>query len=163
MTLLLKIWLQTILKPTPKQKMCVLMWGEIKFRGKNDQANLEHYKILDEKGLLKLNLQEQRKKFLSKDSVYIYLVTMTDQSKPFVLELDAHKATVKAINYVLDEGKPTRLEVKNGKTAKITVSLKKEKTDFAIFLKDKGTAGDFITKTYKLKFKKEEGWTIIGE
>jgi hypothetical protein len=67
------------------------------------------------------------------------------------------------LDYVLDPEKPITLIKGDSKVARVTVSLKKEQNDFAIFLKDKGTTSNFITKTYKLKFKKEEGWVLIGD
>ena len=110
-----------------------------------------------------MSLQDQKKKFLSKDSVYVYQVSLTDKSKPYVLKQDASKATLRVLDYVLDPEKPITLIKGDSKVARVTVSLKKEQNDFAVFLKDKGTASNFITKNYKLKFKKEEGWVLIGD
>lgn len=151
------------LKSNPPSETAGINVGEVTFRSRNDRIELKKYKSLQENGLLEMTLQDQKKKFLSKDSVYVYQITLTDKSKPYVLAQDARKATVKALDYVLEEGKPTRLEVNNSKTARITVSLKKEKNDFSVLLKDNRTASNFITKTYKLKFKKDEGWVVTGE
>lgn len=150
------------LKANPEYESTKINIGEIKFRSKNDKLDLQKYKELEEKGLVEMELQNQKKKFLSKDSVYFYLITLTDKAKPYILKHDAHNATVRAINYVLDEEKPITLIKGDSKIARVTVSLKKELTDFSIFFKDKNVGSNFITKTYKLKLKKEVGWILVG-
>ncbi len=66
---------------------------------------------------------------------------------------------VKAVNYILADNKPVNFVKSNDKTAKATVSLKKEPTEFYAFM-TKDSNSDFITKTYKLKFKKDSGWEV---
>ncbi|TKC04381.1 hypothetical protein [Pedobacter frigoris] len=151
------------LKSNPEYETAKIDVGEIRFRSINDMILLKKYKGLKEKGLIDLTLQKQKKKFLSKDSTYFYMVSLTDQSKPYILKQDERHATVKAVNYELDEEQPISLLQSDSRIAKVTVSLKKVKNDFAVFLKNKGTASDFITKTYKVKFKKETGWILVGE
>lgn len=154
--------ISTYLKANPEYESTKIDIGEIKFRSKNDQLELQKYKALEEKNLIEMKLQNQKKKFLSKDSVYFYLITLTDKSKPYVLKHDAHSATVRVVNYVLDDEKPITLIKGDPKVARVTVSLKKEMTDFSIFFKDKNIGSNFITKTYKLKFKKDIGWILAG-
>jgi hypothetical protein len=151
------------LKSNPEYESVNVDLGEVKFRSKSDLAELAKYKILAQKGLIELNLDHQKKKFLSRDSVYIYQISLTDKAKTFVLKQDEHKATVKAMDYALDEEKPVNLIKANGRIAKVTVTLKKQLNDFSVFLKNTASKSNFITKTYKLKFKKEEGWTMVGE
>lgn len=151
------------LKTNPEFESVRIPVGEMKFRSKNDQLELEKYKSLQAKGLVGMTLENQKKKFLSKDSVYVFQISLTDQAKPYVLKQDASKATLRALDYVLDPEKPITLIKGDSRVARVTVSLKKERNDFAIFLKDKETSSNFITKTYKLKFKKEEGWVLIGD
>ncbi|WP_316791284.1 hypothetical protein [Pedobacter frigoris] len=153
----------TYLKSNPQYETAKIDVGEIKFKSRNDKAQLEKYKGLEEKGLIEMTLQDQKKKFLSKDSTYFYMVSLTDKSKPYILKQDERHVTVKAVNYELDEEKPVSLLQSDSRIAKVTVSLKKVKNDFAVFLKNKGTASNFITKTYKVKFKKETGWILVGE
>lgn len=151
------------LQAKPEYESTRINVGEIKFKSNSDKIDLGKYKLLEEKGLVEMDLQNQKKKFLSKDSSYFYSIRLTDKAKPYVLKLDDRHATVRAIDYLLDDAKPISLIQGDSKVAKVTVSLKKEKNDFAIFLKSKGTASNFITKTYKLKFKKETGWILVGE
>jgi hypothetical protein len=70
---------------------------------------------------------------------------------------------VKTVNYILDEDKPVNFVKSANKTAKATVTLKREETDFYAFDKSQASNSEFITKTYKLKLKKEAGWVVTGE
>lgn len=151
------------LKSNPEFESVKINVGEIKFRSKNDQVELSKYKTLEKNGWVNLELENQKKKFLSKDSVYVYMVTLTDKSKPYVLKLDASKATVRAVNYILEGDKPITMIKGDSRVAHVTVSLKKDKNDFSLFLKNKETASNFITKNYKLKFKKDLGWVLVGD
>jgi hypothetical protein len=151
------------LQSKPEYESTRINVGEIKFKSNADKVDLGKYKLLEDKGLVEMDLQNQKKKFLSKDSSYFYNIRLTDKAKPYVLKLDDRHATVRAVDYLLDDAKPISLIQGDSRVAKVTVSLKKEKNDFAVFLKSKGTASNFITKTYKLKFKKETGWILVGE
>lgn len=151
------------LESNPEYKTITFYYGEMKFREQKDQMQLRKYQALEEKGYISMSLKEQKKLFLSKDSTFTYEITLTDLAAPFVLEQGKDKATVKAVNYILDDAKPVNFIKTNNKTAKATVSLKRMETDFFPFDKSKTTYSEFITKTYKLKLKKEEGWIVDGK
>jgi hypothetical protein len=136
-------------------------FGPIKFKGKRDEDNLALYKDLEDKGLIEMTLQDEHKRFLSKDSTFIYMVTLTEKAAPLVIKQGNNRATVKTATYILDDSKPVSFVKVNDKTAKATVSLKKQETDFAPFQKT-GNASNFMTKTYRLKLKKNEGWVVTG-
>lgn len=153
----------TYLKSNPVYETVKIDLGEIKFKSKNDKQDLGKYKDLQKEGYVELNLQDQKKKFLSKDSNYVYQVTLTDKSKPFILKQEKNEATVKAIGYIMDEDKPATIDKSANKSAKVTVMLKKDKNPFTVFYHDKNVGGNFITKTFKLKYKKEDGWIVAGE
>ena len=137
-------------------------FGEMTFRGSKDQAELDQYKALEAEGIIEMTLQEGKKRFLSKDSTFVYLVKLTDEAAPLVLKQNNNRATVKSVIYVLDDSEPVNFVTVNDKIAKATVSLKKERTEFSVF--EKGSnAADFMTKTYKLRLKKDEGWEVTGE
>lgn len=148
------------LKANPEYKTTHFKFGEIKFSSKSDKADLVKYKALAGKGLVSLTLKEANKKFLSSDSSFVYQITLTEQASPLVLKQDKDKATVKVVEYVLSDEKPVDFSQVNSSTAKVTVSLKKVNTDFAPFDKDGGENSNFITKTYKLKLSKDEGWKV---
>lgn len=151
------------LENNPEYKTVSFNFGELKFRGHKDQEELGKYKELKDKGYIEMNLQEQKKVFLSSDTSYVYLISLTEKAAPFVLSQAKDKAKIKAIYYILDEAKPVNFVKTNNKTAKATVSLKKIVTDFYPFIESKDSSSDFITKTYKLKLKKEAGWVIEGD
>lgn len=151
------------LKANPLYEEVKMEVGEIRFKRKNDKLALEKYKTLQEKGWVTLNLQDQKKRFLSKDSVFTYNIALTDKSKPYILKQNASQATLRALDYVMDSEKPITMIKGDSRVARVTVSLKKEPNDFAIWLKNKGTASNYITKSYKLKYKKDSGWILVGE
>ena len=151
------------LEEKPEYKAAGFEFGEMKFRGNKDIKELNKYKTLEDLGYITMSLQEQKKVFLSKDSSFVYLISLTEKAAPLVLDQGKNKATVKTIIYVLDNDKPINFVKTNDKSAKVTVTLMKEETDFYPFDNNKGSNSEFITKTYKLKLKKEEGWVVAGE
>jgi hypothetical protein len=151
------------LKSNPVYEAEKMELGEIKFKSSADKAELAKFKELTSKGYVEMQLQEQKKKFLSRDSVYYYMITLTDKSKPYVLRQEQNKATIKVMEYSLDEGKSATLDKAGNKSAKVTVMLKKVQNAFTVFYNDKNTGSNFITKTYKLKYNKEAGWVVTGE
>lgn len=148
------------LKANPEYKTTRFKFGEIKFNSTNDMFELGKYKSLASKGLVTLSLKEAKKKFLSKDSSFVYQIKLTDKASPLVLKQDADKATVKVLDYVLSDEKPVNFEQVNSTTAKVTVSLKMNTTDFEPFDTEANKNSNFITKTYKLKLSKDEGWKV---
>ena len=64
------------------------------------------------------------------------------------------------VNYELASEKPVNFSRVNDNNAKVTVSLKKVNTVFAPFQKNSKDNSEFITKTYRLKLDKEEGWKV---
>jgi len=151
------------LKTKPQFETVRINLGTLKFRGRNDQPELDKYKKLEDKGLVELALQSEKKRFLAKDSLHVYQVSLTEKANEYVLKQDAGKATVRALNYALADEKPIKLIKGDSRVAHVTTSLRKEKNDFSILLKDREATGNFVTKTYKLKFKKEQGWVVVGE
>ena len=147
------------LESNPEYKTTTFRFGELKFHSRKDREELNKYKELEEKGLVTMELDEQKKVFLSKDTTYVYQVTLSDKAAFLVLEQGKDRATVKTVNYILDDQKPVNFVKSNNKTAKATVSLKKEPTDFYPFM-NKDSHSEFITKTYKLKLKKDSAWEV---
>jgi len=148
------------LTANPEYKTTRFSFGEMKFNSTSELFELGKYKTLASKGLVTLDLKEAKKKFLSSDSSFTYQITLTDKASPLVLKQDRDKATVKVLEYVLADSKPVNFEQVNSSTTKVTVSLKMKTTDFAPFDKDANENSNFITKTYKLKLTKDEGWKV---
>jgi hypothetical protein len=149
------------LKANPEYKTSKFSFGEMKFNSESDMKELAKYRQLANEGYILLTLQEAKKKFLSKDSSYVYIVKLTDKAADLVLKQDENKATVKAMNYELASEKPVNFNQVNDNNAKVTVSLKKIYTSFAPFQKGEDKNSDFITKTYRLKLDKEQGWRVV--
>ncbi|SFC23317.1 hypothetical protein SAMN05421747_106188 [Parapedobacter composti] len=136
-------------------------YGEVKFNQKSDTGLLEAYRALEKGGYVTLELLKERKRFLSKDSTFVYLIKLTDKSIPFVLEKTDKRARVKTIEYALDEDGGVHVEQTGKNRAKATVTLKKAETDFADFApKGSGNNASFIKKTYSLRFNGETGWEV---
>jgi hypothetical protein len=149
------------LKANQEYKTARFYFGEMKFNSKSEMLELEKYKELEDEGYISMTLQEGKKKFLSKDSSFVYLIKLTDKASDFVLKQDEDKATVKVVLYELASEKPVNFNQVNDNNAKVTVSLKKANTVFSPFQKNQADNSDFITRTYRLKLDKEEGWKVV--
>lgn len=150
----------TYLKGNPEYKTTRFDFGELKFNNEKEYAELENYRQLANDGYITLTRLSAKKKFLSKDSSYVYSAKLTQKASEYVLKQDADKATVKAVTYELTDEKPVDFSKVNDATAKVTVSLKKVNTPFAAFQKKPEENSEFLTKTYRLKYDKEEGWKV---
>jgi len=150
----------TYLKGNPEYKTTRFDFGELKFNTEKEYAELENYRQLANDEYITLTRLSAKKKFLSKDSSYVYSAKLTQKASEYVLKQDADKATVKAVTYELTDEKPVDFSKVNDATAKVTVSLKKVNTPFAAFQKKPEENSEFLTKTYRLKYDKEEGWKV---
>jgi hypothetical protein len=149
------------LKGNQEYKTDRFHFGEMKFNSKSEMLELEKYKALESEGYISMALQESKKKFLSKDSSFVYLIKLTDKASDLVLKQDEEKATVKVVLYELASEKPVNFNQVNDNNAKVTVSLKKTNTVFAPFRRNGSDNSEFITRTYRLKLDKEEGWKVV--
>lgn len=149
------------LKANQEYKTARFHFGEMKFNSRSEMLELEKYKTLADEGYISMSLQEGKKKFLSRDSSFVYVIKLTDKAKDFVLKQDEDKATVKVVLYELASEKPVNFNRVNDNNAKVTVSLKKANTVFAPFQKNNSDNSEFMTKTYRLKLDKEEGWKVV--
>ena len=66
----------TYLKGNPEYKTDKFHFGEMTFNSRKEMGELEKYKTLANEGFVSLTLQESKKKFLSKDSSYTYLIKL---------------------------------------------------------------------------------------
>ena len=149
------------LESNPVYETADIEYGEVKFTRKSDTDLLASYEGLEKGGYVTMELLKERKRFLSKDSTFVYLIKLTDKSIPFVLEKTDKKATVKTVEYALDDTGGAHVEQTGKNRAKATVTLTKTETDFADFAK-KGADNNasFIKKTYSLRFNGETGWEV---
>ncbi len=149
------------LKGNQEYKTARFHFGELKFNNDSEMLELEKYKTLADEGYVSMTLQEGKKKFLSSDSSFVYLIKLTDKASDLVLKQDEDKATVKVVLYELASEKPVNFNRVNDNNAKVTVSLKKQNTVFAPFQKNQADNSEFITRTYRLKLDKVEGWKVV--
>ena len=149
------------LRSNPIYETADMEYGEVKFSQKSDTDQLAAYQRLEKEGYVTLELLKERKRFLSKDSTFVYLIKLTDKSIPFVLDKTDKRATVKTFEYALDEDGGVHVEQTGKNRAKATVTLRKTETDFADFAK-KGADNNasFAKKTYSLRFNAETGWEV---
>ncbi|PST84639.1 hypothetical protein C7T94_00435 [Pedobacter yulinensis] len=148
------------LERNPEFETSRFQYGEMKFSSAKEREKLKVYQELAEKGLIALQPLKQKKKFLSRDSSYTYLVKLTDQARPLVLEQARDRATVRVFAYRLADDKPVSFKNVGSNRAEVTLSLKKEPTDFAAVADSKTLNSTFINKTYKLRYTKENGWSV---
>lgn len=153
--------IEAYLKSNPIYETVEINIGEVKFSLKKDKNDLKAYKELEEKGYVNLNLVKQKKKFLSKDSVFTYEVKLTEKARPFVLKQKKETVEVKSLEYQLGDKEQARIELTGKKTAKAVLTLKKVANDFSILGYDKNPHTDFIVKTFNLNYKKDKGWIVI--
>ncbi|RZK43599.1 MAG: hypothetical protein EOO90_03305 [Pedobacter sp.] len=149
------------LKGNQEYKTARFNFGEMKFNSKSEMLDLEKYKRLEDEGYITMDLQEGKKKFLSKDSSFVYQIRLTEKASDLVMKQDEDKATVKVVIYELASEKPVNFNKVNDNNARVTVSLKKTNTVFAPFQRNAKDNSEFITRTYKLKLHKEEGWRVV--
>ncbi|WP_262246708.1 hypothetical protein [Parapedobacter soli] len=149
------------LESNPVYETAEIDYGEVKFRQKSDSSLLTAYHNLERWGYVTMELLKERKRFLSKDSTFVYLIKLTDKSIPFVLQKTDKRATVKTAEYTLDEEGGVHIEQAGKKRANATVTLNKVETDFIDFAK-KGVDNNasFIKKTYSLRFNGDAGWEV---
>lgn len=149
------------LQNNPEYKTGRFNFGEMKFSSDKDKIELEKYKKLEDEGYVSLDLEKSKKKFLSSDSSFVYVIKLTDKASDLVLKQDDDRATVKVVTYELASEKPVNFNRVNDNNAKVTVSLKKVNTPFAPFQRSNNENSNFITKTYRLKLDKESGWKVV--
>lgn len=149
------------LEMNPIYESAGMDFGEVRLRRNADASLLRAYQEIQQDGYITFGLMDKRKRFLSKDSTFTYLVELTDKAIPFVLEKKEKKVTVKTFYYELDESAGIHLEQTGKNKAKAIVTLKKRATDFAAFAeKAKDSHASFTKKEYTLRFNKNAGWQV---
>ncbi len=125
-----------------------------------DKELIDAIQQLAEEGLIDINNEKVRKRWFSKDSVYIITPTLTQEALPYLVKQNKNNAEVKTIIYKLNEKKIT-MEKSTEKVMVCIAVLDKEKTPFYNFGKDPYPNASFITQKFKLKYNEKTGWKII--
>ena len=126
---------------------------------KKDKELIKVIQKLTEEGFVQIDNEKTRKKWFSKDSVYVIEPVLTKQALPYVVSHHKKKTVVKTIIYTLNT-QEFSIEKKNETTAVCTAILDKEKTPFYLFGKDPNPKSEFITRKFRLKYD-ENGWKVI--
>jgi hypothetical protein len=149
------------LENTPVYEMTEMAYGEVRLRSAQDQKQIDAYKKLEQYGYIKMELMKESKRFLSKDSTFTYLISLTDKTIPFVLEKTDKKVKVKTFYYELDDTEEAHLEQTGKNRMKATVTLHRKETDFADLVdKTNRSHATFIKKSYTFRFNDQFGWEI---
>ena len=121
-----------------------------------DKELIESIQQLSDEGLIAINNEKTRKKWFSKDSVYVISLTLSEEALPYLVKQNKNSAQVKTIIYKLNDKKVT-LEKSTEKMATCVVILDKEKTPFYSFGKDPYPNSNFIIQKFKLKYNEKSG------
>lgn len=149
------------LENNPVYETVIIDYGEVKFKKSQDSLLLDAYEHLVNYGYATMDLLDERRRFLSRDSTFTYNIRLTDKAIPYVLEQSADKITVKTYDFILVESDPIHLEQSGKNRAKVTVTLKQQETDFAMFAeKNRKSNASFIKRTYNMRFDDASGWRI---
>lgn len=127
---------------------------------KKDKELIKVIQKLTEEGFVQIDNEKTRKKWFSKDSVYVIEPVLTKQALPYVVSHHKKKTVVKTIIYTLNT-QEFSIEKKNETTAVCTAILDKEKTPFYLFGKDPNPKSEFITRKFRLKYDENLGWKVI--
>lgn len=134
---------------------------EQRFISSKNEKILAVINELVDNGFVTIDGEKSRKKWFSKDSVFIITPTLTKKAIPYVVEQNKNYSTVKTIIYSLYEEKEIQIEKNGDKSATCIAVLAKGKTPFYAFGKDNNPKSEFITRKFKLKFDKELGWEVV--
>lgn len=137
--------------------------SKLKLSEQRDSVLINDIESLRKEGFINLVTDNKKKKWLSKDSVWIVSPVLTQKAVPYVVEQMPSKAEVKTVEYVIDDDAEVVFDRKAEKSATCTVVLHKVKTPFYAFGKDAMPNSSFITKKYKLRYHEESGWRVVGD
>ena len=135
--------------------------SKMRLSSKKDAELLNALLNLESEGLVEIVDEKSRKKWFSKDSVFVITPTLTTDATPFVVKQSKNKTEVKTVNYILDKKQDVIFERKSKNVATFNAILLKEKTPFYAFGDDQNPNADFITKKFKAKYSEEFGWELV--
>lgn len=153
--------IEEYLENNPPYETSWIQTENLKLSTKKEQSQVQIIKDLAREGYINIEEENVKKRFLSKDSIWQFSLSLTEKSLPYVINQKSKKAEVKTIDYELNKDKEIIFIKKNEKTVICTAVLQKNKTPFYAFGKDNTPKSTFITKKFKLKYNQENGWQVI--
>ncbi|MDO5655998.1 MAG: hypothetical protein Q4G27_07665 [Flavobacteriaceae bacterium] len=134
--------------------------SQMRLRSEKDADLITEIRNLESENYIEIVDSKSRKKWFSKDSVMVITPVLTTKSTPFVVKQANKKTEVKTLDYRLEPKQNINFERKSKNSAVFNVVLLKEKTPFYSFGKDKHPNSEFITKKFKARYSKENGWEL---
>lgn len=143
------------MKKNPVNESTSITTGKVSFLSEDD---INKYKALEKRGFLKIEKKEEKNVWFTHN---YYLVSLTDKSKPYILETkenyeDNTINIVKLCTFKLDKVGAIQ-EIPSMNTAEVSIIMKKEeKTPFYDVLEADKT--EFKTKKILLRKTENQGW-----
>ena len=135
--------------------------NRMRLNSKNDEDLISQIQTLEEEGWIEIVDEKSRKRWFSKDSVFVITPSLTTKSLPYIVQQNRNNTQVKTIVYELDKSRGIIFNRKAKKTATFNAVLMKNKTPFYDFGKDQNPNSNFITKSFRARFTESEGWKLV--
>lgn len=135
--------------------------NKMRLSSKKDAELIETIRDLEDQGLIEIVDENSRKKWFSKDSVFVITPNLTKEALPYVVKQAKNRTEVKTVEYELDDSRDILFTRKTDKSVSFNAILLKKKTPFYSFGKDKNPNSEFITKEFKAKYVEEKGWILV--
>lgn len=134
--------------------------GERRLSIRKDAEEISILKQLQTESLININTIDKHKKLLSKDSVWVVNIGLTEKASDYVISQKKNRAEVKTYLFTIQEDSDVSLELNSKTKATAKVKLIKKATPFAGISKDKNPNSAFITRDFMLKYDKKTGWYV---
>ena len=134
--------------------------GEVKLSYRKDADKIRLIQQLADEGYLSVEEFKNKKKFLSKDSLWVSTIGLERPASKYVITQKKNKVELQTYRYVLQEDSEVSLKMNRKNKATVTAKLIKEPTPFAGLGKDKNPNTTFITRGFDLKYHQDRGWEV---
>lgn len=159
-----KIALETIesyLNQHPIYDTAIFIPGKVKLRQSKDKELITTYTILNNQGYLSFGEISNRKKWLSKDTIWEATLSLTTKAHPYIVDQKNNKITLQTHIYTIPETAHLKVDRKGKKSALVTVMLQKKPTVFSVLKKDKNPHIDIISRQFKLKLSNNNMYEVV--
>lgn len=150
------------LEHNPQYESTNFNTSKIRLDSKKDRDLIEIIQELERQELMEIVDENARKKWFSKDSVFVITPSLTQKALPYVVKQTNNRTEVKTVVYKIAPNRAINFERKTDKVATFNVPLIKIKTPFYSFGNDSQPNSDFITKNFKAKYFEEKGWMLVN-
>lgn len=134
--------------------------GEVKYNYRKDLDKIQLIEQLVEEGYLSVEGAKNKKKFLSKDSLWMAEIGLERPASTYVITQKKNKAELQTYRFVLQEESEISLKMHRKDKASVTIKLFKQPTPFAGLGKDEHPNTTFITRSFDLKYHQDKGWEV---